>query len=122
MAIARFKPPKDWEDWATLVLGLWSAASPWVLPLSDAIAVQNLVAVGFLVIVGEVYTFYTPRIWEEWINIVLGAWLVVSSWALGISDSRAITNTIIVGLLLIAVGCYEMWQERMERQRNHHES
>ena len=121
MAIARFSPPEDWEDWATLVLGLWSAASPWVLQLSDAAAMENLVAVGFLVIIGEIYTFYTPRIWEEWINIVLGAWLVVSSWMLGISDPRAIIDAIIVGLLLMAVGCYEMWQERMERRRSHHE-
>jgi len=121
MAIARFSPPEDWEDWATLVLGLWSAASPWVLQLSDAAAIGNMVAVGFLVVIGEIYTFYTPRIWEEWINIVLGAWLFISSWVLGISDSRATTNAIIVGLLLIAVGCYEMWQERMERQRSRHE-
>jgi hypothetical protein len=35
-------------------------------------AMQNLVAVGFLVIVGEPFTFYTIRIYEEWINIPLG--------------------------------------------------
>jgi O-antigen ligase len=116
MAIGRFSPPEDWEDWTTVVLGVWAAASPWLLQLSDPAAMENMVAVGFLVLVGEVFTFYTPRIWEEWINIVLGAWLVVSSWLLGLSDSRATANAIIVGALLIAVGCYEMWKERMERQ------
>ncbi len=31
MAIATFSPPKQWEDWANLVLGIWLCVSPWVL-------------------------------------------------------------------------------------------
>jgi len=116
MTIARFSPPEDWEDWATLLLGAWAAASPWVLQISDPAAVENEVGVGFLVLIGEVFSFYTLRNWEEWINIVLGTWLIASSWLLGISNSTAIANAIIVGALLIVVGCYELWKERAARR------
>jgi hypothetical protein len=54
-----------------------------------------------LVIIGELFTFYTLRIWEEWINIVLGVWLVVSSWVLGISTPAATADAVIMGLLLL---------------------
>ena len=112
MTIGTFSPPKGWEDWATLALGVWLCASTWLLQFSDPHAMQNLVAVGFLVIIGELFTFYTLRIWEEWINIVLGAWLIVSSWILDITAPAAKTNAIVVGLLLLAVALYEIWDDR----------
>ena len=31
MAIGKFTPPKQWEDWVNLVLGIWLCVSPWVL-------------------------------------------------------------------------------------------
>jgi len=83
-----------------------------VLQFNDPLATENLVVVGFLVIIGELYTFYTLRVWEEWINIVLGAWLIVSPWVLGISARSAKANTIVVGLLLLALALYEMWDDR----------
>jgi hypothetical protein len=116
MAIGAFSPPKAWQDWATLLIGVWLCASPWVLQLGDPSATQNLVAVGFLVIIGELFTFYTLRIWEEWINIVLGVWLVASSWVLGISTPAAIADAVIMGLLLLALGLYEMWDDRQQRR------
>jgi len=116
MAIGAFSPPKGWEDWATLLIGVWLCASPWVLQLADPSAMQNLVAVGFLVIIGELFTFYTLRIWEEWINIILGLWLVVSSWMLAIATPEATANAVIVGLLLLALALYEIWDDRQQRR------
>jgi len=117
MAIAAFKPPKGWEDWATLVIGVWLCASPWLLQLNDPPAMQNFFAVGFLVIIGELFTFYTLRIWEEWINIVLAAWLIVSSWILAFATAAATANAVIVGLLLLALALYEMWEDRQQGGR-----
>jgi hypothetical protein len=114
MAIGKFSPPQGWEDWATLALGLWLCAAPSVLQFSDPPAMQNFVAVGFLVIIGELFTFYTLRIWEEWINIVLGAWLIASPWVLGFTAPAATTNAIVIGLLLLAVAFYEAWDDRRQ--------
>ncbi|MGP0089782.1 MAG: SPW repeat protein [Xanthobacteraceae bacterium] len=114
MAIGTFSPPKGWEDWTTLLLGIWLCASSSVLQFNDPLATENLVVVGFLVIIGELYTFYTLRLWEEWINIILGAWLIVSPWVLGVTTPPAKANTIVVGALLLALALYEMWDDRRD--------
>ena len=116
MAVGAFSPPKGWEDWATLLIGLWLCASPWVLQLADPPAMQNCVTVGFLVIIGELFTFYTLHTWEEWINIILGSWLIVCSWVLGVSSPEATANAVIMGLLLLALSLYEIWDDRQQRR------
>ena len=69
---------------------------------------------GILIIVTEVVTLSVYRAWEEWINVILGAWLVICPWVLGISSSTASTNLIVVGLLVIALAFYEIWGARRE--------
>jgi hypothetical protein len=111
MAVAQFSPPKGWQDWATLVLGLWLWASPTVLGFNDPAASPHFYLVGFLVIVCELFAFYLFRTWEEWINTALGFWLIVA--ALFVFTARAAkTDAIIAGLLLIALSFYERWEDR----------
>jgi hypothetical protein len=113
MKIAAFSMPEGWEDWTTLVIGLWLFASPWALKVDDSRAAENFLLVGALVITFELVTFYTLRVWEEWINIILGAWLIVSSFAM--SGLSAIANAVVCGALLLAVSLYEMWSDRRQR-------
>src|SRR5690349_11098656 len=101
MAAVTFTPPKRWEDWCDWALGIWLLLSPWVLLFEqDTAATRNAVAVGFLVIAAEALTLSHFRVWEEWINVALGAWLVVSPWVLGISSESAKVNFATVGLLI----------------------
>jgi hypothetical protein len=111
MAIGTFSPPKQWEDWANLVLGIWLCASPWALQFAgdEMIVTQNAVLVGFLLIVTETVTLVSFRVWEEWANVVLGAWLVVSPWVLGITALVPMANFVIVGLVVLALALYEIW-------------
>jgi hypothetical protein len=44
-------------------------------------------------------------------NIILGAWLAVSPRVLGVSLVPTV-NFVIVGLLVLAVALYEIWDER----------
>jgi hypothetical protein len=39
----------EWEEWASLVLGLWIAASPWVLGSQHGKAMPVNVAIGLLI-------------------------------------------------------------------------
>lgn len=111
LAKIAFSPPKHWEDMVGAVLGLWLLASPWVLDYSEMTATQNAVVVGFLLIVTEFVTLSIFRVWEEWINVILGAWLVVSPWVLGAALVPTV-NFVIVGLLVLALALYEIWDER----------
>jgi hypothetical protein len=113
MAMAAFSLPRQWEDWANLVLGIWLCVSPWVLQFAgDQIAMQNALLVGFLLIVTEAATLVSLHVWEEWISVVLGAWLVVSPWVLGITAAVAMANFVIVGLVVLVLALYEIWDVR----------
>jgi hypothetical protein len=117
MALPSVAIPKEWQDWANLLVGIWLCASPFVLQIEDAPAIRVLLAVGFLVIAAEVLTLSPLRVWEEWINVVLGLWLVVSPWFAGMASSTAAANCIVAGVLLIALAVYEIWDNRREPER-----
>jgi hypothetical protein len=90
MAAVTFTPPKQWEDWCDWALGIWLILSPWVLLFeADTTATRNAVTIGFLIVAAEALTLSVFRVWEEWINVALGAWLLVSPWALGIGSATA---------------------------------
>jgi hypothetical protein len=108
-ANAEVSLPKQWEDWASWAFGIWLCISPWALQFDlDSVPTRNAVIVGFVIILAEVVTLSIFRPWEEWINVALGAWLVISPWVLGIASTAATANSVIIGVLVIALALYEM--------------
>jgi len=109
MAQAAFSFPKQWEDWTSWALGLWLLLSPWALFFdNEPRALENALAVGALVIIAEIVELSIFRDWEEWINVLLGAWLAISPWTLGIGNAAARWNFLIVGILVLALALYEI--------------
>jgi hypothetical protein len=109
MASKPFSFPRQWEDWASWMLGLWLLLSPWALFFDqETIALENAVAVGALVIIAEIIELSIFRGWEEWVNIALGAWLALSPWVLGIASAAARWNFVVVGALVVALALYEL--------------
>ena len=118
MARVTFTPPRQWEDWASWLLGFWLLLSPWILHFEDQpAAMENSVILGFVLILAEVVTLSAFQVWEEWINVALGAWLLVSPWVLRGVGPAATTDFVVVGLLVIALAAYEMWQIGHARER-----
>ena len=83
MAPAQFSFPKQWEDWCSWLLGIWLCISPWALHFSlESTATQATVIPGLLIILAEVVTLSIFYAWEEWINVMLGVWLIICPWIL----------------------------------------
>jgi SPW repeat len=115
MAAVEFSLPKQWEDWCSWLLGIWLCISPWAFRYDlDPIATQTSVLSGLLIIFAELVTLSIFRSWEEWINVILGAWLVICPWILSISASTARTTFIVVGVLMMALAFYEIWDSRRQ--------
>jgi hypothetical protein len=116
MPSVAFTPPTHWQDWGSWILGIWLCISPWALGFSaDSASTQNAVIVGFLLILTEVVTLSVFAPWEEWFNVVLGAWLVVCSWVLGVTAVLARADFIVVGAAVLMLAIYEMLQLRTVR-------
>jgi hypothetical protein len=109
MAQRAFSFPQQWEDWCSWVLGIWLLLSPWALFFEhEPRALQNALIVGVLIIVAECVELSIFRDWEERINVVLGGWLVVSPWLLGLASDAARWNFVIVGVLVLALAIHEL--------------
>ncbi|MBK4739146.1 SPW repeat protein [Noviherbaspirillum pedocola] len=95
---------KRWQDSVNLVLAVWLFLSPWLLGYGSELpkAARNAWLLGAAVTIVAVATMYAPRVWEEIVNFVLGAWGVVSPWILGFSDSRVTMLNMVVASIIIA--------------------
>ncbi len=96
---------KRWQDWANLVLGVWLILSPWLLGFSGTpAATWNAVVVGVVVALMALLHLRGGPMWEEWLNVLLGVWLILSPWLLGFSGvGNAMWNALIVGVLVGAL-------------------
>jgi hypothetical protein len=44
---------------------------------------------------------------ERWINIVIGAWLIIAPWVLGFSDSVLMKwSSVLCGIILVAMNAW----------------
>jgi membrane-bound ClpP family serine protease len=115
MSAAQFSLPRQWEDWCNWLLGIWLCISPWALQFDlDSTSTQTAVILGVLIILAELVTLSVYRAWEEWVSVILGAWLIICSWILGISSSAARATFVVVGLLVITLAFYEIWEARRQ--------
>lgn len=99
----------NWLNWLVAVAGLWELVSPFVLDYSTiTVAMWNAIIVGVvLIVLGAWAALYKEARTDrtlDWINAILGVWLVVSPFALGYSATvTAMWNNIIVGLVVLVL-------------------
>lgn len=95
---------RRWQDWLNLALGIWLFFSPFFMGYAtgaDGVAAWNSYLLGIGVVIFAAAAIARPAQWEEWINLALGVWLVISPWVLGFSaDETALWNHLIVGLII----------------------
>jgi hypothetical protein len=86
------------QDWIIVVLAVWFFLSPWILLFGSNVppaqvsatavhavsnAAWNAWVLGVIVFLVALSAIGRMEIWQEWINLVLGAWIFVAPWALG---------------------------------------
>lgn len=92
-----------WQDWINLILGAWLFLSPFFGfgAFKDA-ASWNSYIFGAIVFAISAIALLTPQLWEEWINGIIGLWLIASPFILAFSSHQLATwNDIIVGILIL---------------------
>lgn len=108
-------PLRNWQDWVSLVLGVWLFISPWQLQYVDVspVASQAAWVIGAVLFVVGLLSRFTFHVAEEIIDIVLGLCLIISPWALGyVSVTMAAGNAVIVGALVSLLSLWEIWDIR----------
>lgn len=96
-------------SWLVAVTGLWELVSPFILGYSAiTVAMWNAVIVGVVLILLAGWAALSQEVSTDrtldWINAILGFWLVVSPFVLGYSASMvALWNSAIVGIVVIVL-------------------
>ena len=91
--------------WVNILLGIWVILSPFVLTFSVfPRAMWNNVIIGILVgIVGLIRTGTPQHPGWSWLNVILGIWLIISPFALGLFSQVALWNNVILGIVVTTV-------------------
>jgi SPW repeat len=99
-----------WQDWASFVLGLWLALSPWLVGYSEnEAATANAVFVGLALALGAHFEATFDELGAQWLNIAGGLWLLLAPFVVGFNfHAVATANSIAVGTLVIALAASAM--------------
>ena len=95
-------------DIYNLLLALFLFATPWLFAYGNADAKIDLWASSAAVAVVSIATFVAFSIWEEWLNLLLGAWLILSPWVIGFAHTRAMHYSIGIGAAVAFFAAVEL--------------
>ncbi len=96
-------------DVANLVLGAILFVSPWIFGFDAGFATQNAVIVGIVMAALAIAALAAFAVWEEWLNLVVGLWALISPWVLGFQGTTAMTVHALIGIAVAVLAAVEIW-------------
>ena len=96
-------------DVANLILGAILFFSPWMFGFDAGRASENAHIAGIVIAVLAIAALAAFAVWEEWLNLIVGLWTLVSPWVLGFQGTRAMTVSAIIGIAVAALAAIELW-------------
>jgi hypothetical protein len=99
---------------ANLVLAVILFISPWVIGFTTLnAAARNAWVIGIVIAVLAIAALTAFAVWEEWVNLVLGLWLIISPWVLGFSIAAgAMWTHVILGIIAVVISAWALWDYR----------
>ncbi len=111
---------RRWQDHIIFVVGLWLIVSPWslgalgpdALPLGAA--AWSFFFCGLVVAALGGLAYASRYVWEDRLDVLLGAWLISSPWILRFADHALLTwNAILSGLALMILAGWVLWRKHL---------
>jgi len=104
----------DWTnaklcDVANLVLGAILFFSPWIFAFDAGLPSQNAFISGIVIAALSIAALAAFAVWEEWLNLIVGLWVIISPWVLGFQGGTAMTVHVVIGIIVAALAAIELW-------------
>jgi len=96
-------------DVANLVLGAFLFCSPWMFGFDAGKVSENAFVSGIVIAVLAIAALAAFAVWEEWLNLIVGLWVLISPWVLGFQGTTAMTVHVIVGAAVAILAAIEIW-------------
>jgi hypothetical protein len=104
-------------DLYSLMAGLFLFASPWLFVFPNEDARIDIWASSALVAATSIIAIVMFSDWEEWLNLLLGFWLVISPWVLGFTHTKAMHVSIGAGIVVSFMAALELWLVNYDPQQ-----
>ena len=101
------RPWTRFQDWGTLIAGLYAALSPiWVNTTGEREAFWALIVLGVLLALTALCSLALPGVVAtEWLTVLFGVLLFVAPWVLTYTDRAAASWTSwVVGVIAVVLG------------------
>jgi hypothetical protein len=72
-------------------------------------ASQNAVVCGIVIAAISIAALAAFTVWEEWLNLIMGVWVLVSPWVLGFAGTTAMHVHIVIGIIVAVLAAIEIW-------------
>jgi SPW repeat len=96
-------------DVANLILGAVLFFSPWMFQFDAGRASENATIAGIVIAVLAIAALAAFAVWEEWLNLIVGLWVLVSPWVLGFQGTTAMTVQVVIGAAVAILAAIELW-------------
>src|SRR5215831_18793633 len=96
-------------DIANLILGVILLASAWSFGFPSGAGWQHAVISEIVIAAISIAALAAFTVWEEWLNLIVGVWVLVSPWVLGFAGTTAMHVHIVVGIVVAVLAALEIW-------------
>jgi heme/copper-type cytochrome/quinol oxidase subunit 3 len=96
-------------DVANLILGAVLFLSPWIFGFNAGRASENASIAGIVIAALAIGALAAFAVWEEWLNLIVGLWTLVSPWILGFQGTTAMTVHVVIGAAVALLAAIELW-------------
>jgi SPW repeat len=96
-------------DLYNLLLAAVLFGAPWFFAHASRAAELDLRLSAGAIIILSFAAVIAFSAWEEWLNLALGVWLVVSPWLLGFAHTHAMHFAIGFGIAIAFLASLQLW-------------
>src|SRR5215475_8986898 len=96
-------------DVLNLILGAFLFVSPWIFGFTSGAAATNAYICGIIIAALSIAALAAFAVWEEWLNLIVGLWVLVSPWVLGFAGTTAMHVHIVIGVTVAVLAGFEIW-------------
>ncbi|MDN4988209.1 SPW repeat protein [Bradyrhizobium arachidis] len=96
-------------DVYNLLLAAVLFVSPWLFKLTNSQGKIDLWVTSAIIVVLSLAAIIAYRDWEEWINVLMGVWLIASPWLLGFPHTRAMHLSIGFGIAIVLLALLDLF-------------
>ncbi|RZN11648.1 hypothetical protein CWO91_07620 [Bradyrhizobium genosp. SA-3] len=107
--MSRLQERETVPDVYNLFLAAVLFISPWLFKLTISQGKIDLWVTSAIIGILSLAAIIAYRDWEEWLNVLMGIWLIVSPWLLGFPHTRAMHLSIGFGIVIVFLALLDLF-------------